>query len=708
MDEPLHNAQDSATGVKDSQSKTTGKIVDPPSNDCNNDSATPVIGNMSETTEGISTGEQKSRDTSGNETRVENAATGSTSPGEDQVKETDDEGKSSHPIEENSEAKSVGVQFLLEMQNDDKQTEKDDGGSEPGCGKVPEVDPNVRTNDPAPNEEDGQSYETPSCRKTSEDPTPSPVAIVTEGTASEHASGNKLINERGHSKPTSIAHERSQNPEKTEDNSKSSSDSSSSPDAIPEEPSDLKPPIEVVSTDSDDDPYASIYQRKLSCSVAEAFRDKSELYKSGHPSIYYLKPSEKISDSQPLRWFTIGKRNGDVKHKTILLVGATGSGKSTLVDAMVNYVLGVKWEDDFRFKIVPDEGNGNQAQSQTTFITSYTIHHTEGMAVPYSLTIIDTPGFGDTGGVKRDEEITRLIGQFLTNEESSIHEINAICLVATSASARLTPTQNYIISSVLSLFGKDVMDHIRLLATFCDGAFPPVVEACHQAGFPLKRNHSTGHLSGYCKFNNSVLYVNNETGGLDEVFWSMADQSFKEFFSMLGHLSPKSLLQTKKVAQSRLGQDDKMNEIDQLLDQWLTDPQGNRGKIEMEIIQLLENLAAATREIKNTAVRSNMSSVRDFVDFIRNRLESDRPDAYQNKIIALERCYDIWNARNGGARTVTTLDDDDDEEEEMQPKSCCYETCNCVCCCEGWWDWLCQCFGIDTHQPVPHRDNWQC
>ena len=116
MDEPLHNAQDSATGVKDSQSKTTDEIVDPPCNDCNNDSATPVEGNMSETTEGISMGEQKSRDTSGNETRVENAATGSTSPGEDQVKETDDEGKSSHPIEEDSEAKSVGKQFSLEMQ----------------------------------------------------------------------------------------------------------------------------------------------------------------------------------------------------------------------------------------------------------------------------------------------------------------------------------------------------------------------------------------------------------------------------------------------------------------------------------------------------------------------------------------------------------------------------------------------------------------
>ena len=34
------------------------------------------------------------------------------------------------------------------------------------------------------------------------------------------------------------------------------------------------------------------------------------------------------------------------------MVGATGSGKSTLIDGIVNYVTEVVWGDDFRFTLI--------------------------------------------------------------------------------------------------------------------------------------------------------------------------------------------------------------------------------------------------------------------------------------------------------------------------------------------------------------------
>lgn len=81
-----------------------------------------------------------------------------------------------------------------------------------------------------------------------------------------------------------------------------------------------------------------------------------------------------------------------------MLVGATGAGKSTLIDGLVSYILGVTWEDDARFTIIdlkPEEKGRDQTQSQTEWITCYTFNWMPGC----HLNIIDTPGFGDTRGM---------------------------------------------------------------------------------------------------------------------------------------------------------------------------------------------------------------------------------------------------------------------------------------------------------------------
>lgn len=46
------------------------------------------------------------------------------------------------------------------------------------------------------------------------------------------------------------------------------------------------------------------------------------------------------------------------EEKSIILIGATGSGKSKLLDGIVNYLTGVRFEDPFRFTLgkVNDEG----------------------------------------------------------------------------------------------------------------------------------------------------------------------------------------------------------------------------------------------------------------------------------------------------------------------------------------------------------------
>ncbi|GLD74577.1 uncharacterized protein AKAME5_002590800 [Lates japonicus] len=271
----------------------------------------------------------------------------------------------------------------------------------------------------------------------------------------------------------------------------------------------------------------------------------------GNPPVYLLKlkpagvgqVNKKVFGSAP---------TGKQSNKTIMVVGATGSGKTTLINGMINYILGVDWEDNWRFKLINEETNKTQACSQTSEVTAYQIYHTDGFQVPYSLTIIDTPGFGDTRGIKQDKEITEKIRQFFS-VNGGIDSIDAVCFVAQSALARLTHTQRYIFEAILSIFGKDIASNIIALVTFADGKSPPVLEAIKAANIPCATNKDGSILN--FKFNNSVLFAEN-TGvkhedNFDYMFWKMGKASMNTFFTHLNTMQPQSLTLTKEVLQER-------------------------------------------------------------------------------------------------------------------------------------------------------------
>ena len=107
-----------------------------------------------------------------------------------------------------------------------------------------------------------------------------------------------------------------------------------------------------------------------------------------------------------------GKRS-----KTILLLGATGSGKTTMINAMINYILGVEWKYPFRFMLIDEVlRGGSQAHSQASEVSVYDLNYRDGFRIPFSLTIIDTPGFGDTEGIASDNEIPAKIKKLFEAE----------------------------------------------------------------------------------------------------------------------------------------------------------------------------------------------------------------------------------------------------------------------------------------------------
>ena len=86
-----------------------------------------------------------------------------------------------------------------------------------------------------------------------------------------------------------------------------------------------------------------------------------------------------------------------------MVKGATGAGKSTLINGMVNYILGVEWNDDFHFKMIVEDAKW-QTEGVIDHVTAYTIHLMEGPRIDYTFTIIEHQGLeihGEWREIKR-------------------------------------------------------------------------------------------------------------------------------------------------------------------------------------------------------------------------------------------------------------------------------------------------------------------
>ncbi|CDW83180.1 UNKNOWN [Stylonychia lemnae] len=186
-----------------------------------------------------------------------------------------------------------------------------------------------------------------------------------------------------------------------------------------------------------------------------------------------------------------------------------------------------------------------QSMSQTRDVNVYYVKsHQEGFP---PIILVDTPGFGDNGGIQQDQIISDQIRNFLADKLDSI---NAICFI-------------------LKIYGRDIAENFICLITFCDGGEPQVVEALKYHG-ESNENENTFQkpLSNsifqdlipqikepwYLKFNNSALYKNNKSGNIQiaKMYWDIGWQSFDIFMKQKIQLLPrKSLVKMKEISEEQ-------------------------------------------------------------------------------------------------------------------------------------------------------------
>jgi hypothetical protein len=169
----------------------------------------------------------------------------------------------------------------------------------------------------------------------------------------------------------------------------------------------------------------------------------------------------------------------------ILLLGETGIGKSTFINAFVNYLSFDTFEqaelnkpvvlipvsflmtvgDNFeertvKFGAIDDSKNedfDHSGQSVTQHCKSYIFHLKDGK----KLCIIDTPDFGDTRGLDQDDRNMQNILEYINN----LDHLNAICFLLKPNTSRLNIFFRSCITQILDLLGPTICENLAFCFT---------------------------------------------------------------------------------------------------------------------------------------------------------------------------------------------------------------------------------------------------
>ncbi|CAG8613047.1 4175_t:CDS:2, partial [Gigaspora margarita] len=187
----------------------------------------------------------------------------------------------------------------------------------------------------------------------------------------------------------------------------------------------------------------------------------------------YEIPSEKVIKSSKSRPNLRNQKSGVFK---ILLLGGTGTGKSTIINTVTNYFLGGTLDNPKiviptkYYHVTEDEYSNKHTEakvddvtkSQTTKCSTYTFKHPDNPSSKFIF--YDTPGLSDTKGIKQDDENI----QEIINTAIAIGSLSAIVIIASGTEARVTPTIRNTLVRLGNNLPDELMANLLLILTKCN------------------------------------------------------------------------------------------------------------------------------------------------------------------------------------------------------------------------------------------------
>ena len=175
------------------------------------------------------------------------------------------------------------------------------------------------------------------------------------------------------------------------------------------------------------------------------------------------------------------------------------SGKTTFINCLNNYIIGVKFEDNYRYTIDKQKKN------------DYEIYDVKWNS--QKIKLIEFPGF--SGELHDDLKINSNIKKFIKDLKS----VKLICFVISGNETRLTDDLKNIFSNVWNIFAIYIKSNFVFIITNCDAKKPPVLDCIKDSQFSSLLNADSNKM--IFKFNNSYLYEISQRD-----FWDIVMSNF--------------------------------------------------------------------------------------------------------------------------------------------------------------------------------------
>jgi hypothetical protein len=155
----------------------------------------------------------------------------------------------------------------------------------------------------------------------------------------------------------------------------------------------------------------------------------------------------------------------------IIVVGETGVGKTCFMSYVYNMCQGRSLEEFENHFDKNVETGGSGAESQTNIPKPYYIPCADGPngrrpgVPPQTVTILDTPGLGDTRGIDHDNEHKKIVAETI---KKKLQTVDAVIIMANGTQERLGITTQYALENIYAMFPRSLVKNIGFLFSNCD------------------------------------------------------------------------------------------------------------------------------------------------------------------------------------------------------------------------------------------------